>query len=162
DGKMVKDALENAARYFLSCAGEACSKSPLINSSVIGFNYDMAQGVEYEIDLTQPEGRRIRNLRGKGSRCGRSKNCAWLSIIIVPRVRPDTECSARLLFCGIQERTSASSSSTISPRGGSCPRSPWAIGALFRTRPGSTWNVRHCARRAAQVYSKGRGEHEGH
>jgi 2',3'-cyclic-nucleotide 2'-phosphodiesterase/3'-nucleotidase len=65
-GKMVKDALENSARYFLSCAGEACSKGPLINTRVIGFNYDMAEGVDYEIDLTQPEGQRIRNLKWKG------------------------------------------------------------------------------------------------
>ena len=65
-GKMVKDALENSARYFLSCSGESCLKGPLINPRVIGFNYDMAEGVEYEIDLTQPEGQRIRNLKWKG------------------------------------------------------------------------------------------------
>jgi 2',3'-cyclic-nucleotide 2'-phosphodiesterase/3'-nucleotidase len=66
DGKMVKDALENAARYFLSCRGETCSKGPLINSHIIGYNFDMASGVDYEIDLTQPEGQRIRNLKWKG------------------------------------------------------------------------------------------------
>jgi 2',3'-cyclic-nucleotide 2'-phosphodiesterase/3'-nucleotidase len=33
---------------------------------VVGFNYDMAQGVAYEIDLTQPEGSRIRALTWKG------------------------------------------------------------------------------------------------
>jgi len=63
---MLKDALENAARYFLSCQGEACSRAPLTNRAVFGFNYDMAQGVEYEIDLTRPEGSRIRNLRWHG------------------------------------------------------------------------------------------------
>uniref|UniRef100_Q029I8 2',3'-cyclic-nucleotide 2'-phosphodiesterase n=1 Tax=Solibacter usitatus (strain Ellin6076) TaxID=234267 RepID=Q029I8_SOLUE len=52
-GKMVKDALENAARYF--------SAKP-----IFGFNYDMAEGVEYEIDRSRPEGDRIRNLRWKG------------------------------------------------------------------------------------------------
>ena len=31
-----------------------------------GFNYDMAEGVDYEIDLTRPEGDRIRNLRWHG------------------------------------------------------------------------------------------------
>ncbi|MEO7653808.1 MAG: 5'-nucleotidase C-terminal domain-containing protein [Bryobacteraceae bacterium] len=66
DGKMLKDALENAARYYLSCARESCGTGPLVNSRVIGFNYDMAQGVEYEVDLAQPEGQRIRNLRYKG------------------------------------------------------------------------------------------------
>jgi 2',3'-cyclic-nucleotide 2'-phosphodiesterase/3'-nucleotidase len=65
-GQMVKDALENAARYFLSCDAETCGKGPLTNSRIIGYNFDMAQGVSYEIDLTQPEGRRIRNLTWKG------------------------------------------------------------------------------------------------
>src|ERR1700676_1330377 len=63
---MIRDALENAARYFLSCRGETFSKGPLINSRVIGFNFDMAAGVDYEIDLTQPQGQRIRNLQWKG------------------------------------------------------------------------------------------------
>lgn len=62
-GRMVKTALENAARYFLSCQGGSCATAPLINPRVAGFNYDMAEGVDYEIDLTRPEGDRIRNLR---------------------------------------------------------------------------------------------------
>jgi 2',3'-cyclic-nucleotide 2'-phosphodiesterase/3'-nucleotidase len=49
-GKMVKDALENAARFFSG-------------NGMPGFNYDMAEGVEYEIDRSRPEGDRIRNLR---------------------------------------------------------------------------------------------------
>ena len=52
-GKMVKDALENAARYFS-------------DSAMPGFNYDMAEGVEYEIDRSRPVGNRILNLRWKG------------------------------------------------------------------------------------------------
>ncbi len=63
NGRMVKEALENAARYYLSCSGERCSHEPLINTKVVGYNYDMAEGVQYEIDLTRPEGDRIRNLR---------------------------------------------------------------------------------------------------
>jgi 2',3'-cyclic-nucleotide 2'-phosphodiesterase/3'-nucleotidase len=66
DGKMVKAALENAARFFLSCPDPGCTKGPLVNRSVMGYNYDMAQGVSYEIDLTQEPGRRIRNLRWRG------------------------------------------------------------------------------------------------
>jgi len=66
NGRMVKEALENAARYFLSCRQEGCFRPPLINRQVMGFNYDTAQGVAYEIDLTRPEGGRIRNLRWKG------------------------------------------------------------------------------------------------
>jgi 2',3'-cyclic-nucleotide 2'-phosphodiesterase/3'-nucleotidase len=33
---------------------------------VIGFNYDMAEGVEYRIDLERPAGDRIRDLRWHG------------------------------------------------------------------------------------------------
>ena len=65
DGKLVRDALENSARYYNTCASD-CTHGPLINSHVIGYNYDMAQGVDYEIDLTQPVGHRIRNLRWHG------------------------------------------------------------------------------------------------
>lgn len=65
NGKMVRDALENAARYYNSCASD-CSAGPLINPHIIGYNYDMAQGVDYEIDLRQPVGHRIRNLRWHG------------------------------------------------------------------------------------------------
>jgi 2',3'-cyclic-nucleotide 2'-phosphodiesterase/3'-nucleotidase len=67
DGRMVKAALENAARYFLSCEGARCSQGPLVNREVAGFNYDMAEGVDYEIDLTRPAGERIRNLRWHGA-----------------------------------------------------------------------------------------------
>jgi 2',3'-cyclic-nucleotide 2'-phosphodiesterase/3'-nucleotidase len=66
NGKMLRDALEVAARYFRSCETPACSTGPLINKTVVGFNYDMAQGVTYQIDLREPSGRRIKNLRWKG------------------------------------------------------------------------------------------------
>jgi 2',3'-cyclic-nucleotide 2'-phosphodiesterase/3'-nucleotidase len=69
-GRMVKDALENAARYYRSCAGAACGKGPLVNPEVMGFNYDMAGGVEYAVDLERPEGDRIRDLRWHGRPLG--------------------------------------------------------------------------------------------
>ena len=52
-GKMVKDALENAARFYS-------------DKSVFGFNYDMASGVEYEIDRSRTVGDRVGNLRWHG------------------------------------------------------------------------------------------------
>lgn len=66
NGKMLREALENAARYYNTCPTAACDSGTLINRDVIGFNYDMAQGVEYDVDLTQPAGQRIRNLKYKG------------------------------------------------------------------------------------------------
>jgi 2',3'-cyclic-nucleotide 2'-phosphodiesterase/3'-nucleotidase len=65
-GRMVKDALENAARYFRSCQGAGCGAGPLIDPAVMGFNYDMAEGVDYTIDLERPPGDRIRDLRWHG------------------------------------------------------------------------------------------------
>ena len=66
DGQMVKDALENAARFYLQCPAAGCPLEVQTNAKVNGFNYDMAQGVSYQIDVRRPEGDRIRNLTYKG------------------------------------------------------------------------------------------------
>jgi len=65
-GRMVKDALENAARFFLSCADEGCSAGPRTDPKIAGFNFDMAQGINYEIDLRERVGRRVRSVLWKG------------------------------------------------------------------------------------------------
>jgi 2',3'-cyclic-nucleotide 2'-phosphodiesterase/3'-nucleotidase len=67
DGRMLREALENAARYFRTCPEPSCERGPLVDPDVRGYNYDMAQGVEYEIDLTRPAGHRVRNLRYRGA-----------------------------------------------------------------------------------------------
>ncbi|MDX2181806.1 MAG: 5'-nucleotidase C-terminal domain-containing protein [Bryobacteraceae bacterium] len=66
-GAMVRAALENSARYYLECPEPTCAKGPLTNRSMAGYNFDMAQGVEYEIDLREPHGSRIKNLKFKGA-----------------------------------------------------------------------------------------------
>ena len=66
-GAMLRAALENAARYFESCPTPACDSGNLINNKFMGFNYDMAEGVTYEVDLRKPAGQRIVNLRFKGA-----------------------------------------------------------------------------------------------
>jgi 2',3'-cyclic-nucleotide 2'-phosphodiesterase/3'-nucleotidase len=68
NGKMVRDALENSARFFLGCAEAECKTRRLINPAVLPFNYDMAEGVDYDIDLTRPEGQRITKLMFRGKR----------------------------------------------------------------------------------------------
>lgn len=65
-GQTIKDALENSAAYYFRCPDAACSTGPLTNRSRPGYNFDMAQGVEYEVDLTRPAGDRIRNLTYRG------------------------------------------------------------------------------------------------
>jgi 2',3'-cyclic-nucleotide 2'-phosphodiesterase/3'-nucleotidase len=66
DGHMVRAALENAASYFRECPEPSCSRGPLVDGSIAGYNYDTAQGVEYAIDLREPEGRRVKGLRYRG------------------------------------------------------------------------------------------------
>lgn len=66
NGRMLRQALENAARFFKSCADAACS-GPLVEPAFPGFNFDMAQGVNYEIDLTAPAGQRVKNLTYRGA-----------------------------------------------------------------------------------------------
>ncbi|MDZ4800804.1 MAG: 5'-nucleotidase C-terminal domain-containing protein [Bryobacteraceae bacterium] len=66
NGRMVREALENAARYFRTCPDSTC-KGSLTSRDFLGFNYDMAQGVTYQIDLTKPEGSRIQNLQYQGA-----------------------------------------------------------------------------------------------
>jgi 2',3'-cyclic-nucleotide 2'-phosphodiesterase / 3'-nucleotidase len=65
NGRVVREALENAARFYRSCPDAACT-GPLLNREVMGYNYDMAQGVAYEVDLAEPLGHRIKNLRYRG------------------------------------------------------------------------------------------------
>lgn len=65
-GRMVREAIENAARFYNTCRTAECSTGPLINRSFIGYNLDMVQGLSYEIDLTRPAGQRVRNLQFRG------------------------------------------------------------------------------------------------
>jgi 2',3'-cyclic-nucleotide 2'-phosphodiesterase/3'-nucleotidase len=69
-GRMLREALENAARFFRTCPDAACERGPLVDPTVRGYNYDMAQGVGYELDLTQPVGSRVKNLRFRGAPLG--------------------------------------------------------------------------------------------
>jgi 2',3'-cyclic-nucleotide 2'-phosphodiesterase (5'-nucleotidase family) len=61
-GRQLKEYLEQSARYFRTYA----PGQPPINPAVPGYNYDIVSGVDYQIDLGQPEGQRIRGLLYKG------------------------------------------------------------------------------------------------
>jgi 2',3'-cyclic-nucleotide 2'-phosphodiesterase/3'-nucleotidase len=67
DGRMVREALENAARYYRTCPEPSCSRGPLVDRTVPGYNFDTAEGVDYEIDLGEPEGHRVKDLRYRGA-----------------------------------------------------------------------------------------------
>lgn len=64
-GQQVKDALEHSAKYFLPYVpGKAASD--LIDEKIPGYNFDIAEGVTYELDISKPLGQRIQNLRFQG------------------------------------------------------------------------------------------------
>src|ERR1041385_4767773 len=63
-GQQLKDALEHSTRYFKDYqAGK--SLNDLVDPRIPGYNFDVAEGVSYDIDLTKPVGQRIINLKFK-------------------------------------------------------------------------------------------------
>jgi 2',3'-cyclic-nucleotide 2'-phosphodiesterase/3'-nucleotidase len=64
-GQQLKDALEHSARYFRAYE-PGKSLSELVDTRIPGYNFDMAQGVTYSLDITKPFGQRIQSLRFKG------------------------------------------------------------------------------------------------
>jgi 2',3'-cyclic-nucleotide 2'-phosphodiesterase/3'-nucleotidase len=66
NGRVLREALENAAEWYNQCRDVNCSVGPLLNRSLPGYNLDFAQGVTYQVDLRKPAGQRIVNLRFAG------------------------------------------------------------------------------------------------
>ena len=65
-GAQLKAALEHSARYFLPYV-EGKSPAELIDRAIAGYNFDIAEGVTYELDLRRPLGDRILNLTFQGA-----------------------------------------------------------------------------------------------
>jgi 2',3'-cyclic-nucleotide 2'-phosphodiesterase / 3'-nucleotidase len=64
-GRQLKEALEHSARYFRDYVpGE--TPAALVDRRIAGYNFDVAEGVDYDLDITRPIGSRIRNLRYRG------------------------------------------------------------------------------------------------
>jgi len=64
-GQQLKDALEHSTRYFKEFQ-PGKSLNDLVDTRIPGYNFDVAEGVTYDIDLTKPVGQRIVNLKFKG------------------------------------------------------------------------------------------------
>ena len=64
-GQQLKDALEHSAKYFRPFEP---GKSPaeLADEKVPAYNFDIAEGVSYVLNLTKPTGQRIENLQFQG------------------------------------------------------------------------------------------------
>ena len=64
-GKQLKDALEHSAKYFRPYVPGKTAPE-LVDDNIPAFNFDIAEGVSYDLDVSKPIGERIRNLRFKG------------------------------------------------------------------------------------------------
>jgi 2',3'-cyclic-nucleotide 2'-phosphodiesterase / 3'-nucleotidase len=56
-GKEIVEYLEFAARFFV-----LVNEKIMSSKEISGYNYDIAEGISYVIDVTEPEGSRIRDL----------------------------------------------------------------------------------------------------
>ena len=64
-GQQLKDALEHSAKYFRTYEpGKA--PADLVDEKIPAYNFDIAEGVTYELDISKPIGQRIQNLRFRG------------------------------------------------------------------------------------------------
>jgi 2',3'-cyclic-nucleotide 2'-phosphodiesterase/3'-nucleotidase len=68
-GAQLKEALEHSAKYFRPYKPGA-GPAEHVDQKIPGYNFDIAEGVSYDIDLTKPVGERIQNLRFKGKPLG--------------------------------------------------------------------------------------------
>lgn len=64
-GQQLKDALEHSAKYFKAYVP---GKPPgdLVDEKIPAYNFDIAEGVTYDLDISKPVGQRIQNLRFHG------------------------------------------------------------------------------------------------
>jgi len=64
-GQQLKDALEHSAKYFLPYqAGK--TPAELIDPKIPAYNFDIAEGVTYTLNISKPHGQRIENLEFEG------------------------------------------------------------------------------------------------
>jgi 2',3'-cyclic-nucleotide 2'-phosphodiesterase (5'-nucleotidase family) len=64
-GQQLKEALEHSAKYFrLYEPGKSARE--LVDEKIPSYNFDIAEGVTYDLNISQPVGRRIENLQFHG------------------------------------------------------------------------------------------------
>ncbi|HYK22066.1 MAG TPA: bifunctional UDP-sugar hydrolase/5'-nucleotidase, partial [Pyrinomonadaceae bacterium] len=61
-GQQLKDALEHSAKYFKTFV-PGKPASDLVDEKIPAYNFDIAEGVTYDLDISKPVGQRIQNLR---------------------------------------------------------------------------------------------------
>jgi 2',3'-cyclic-nucleotide 2'-phosphodiesterase / 3'-nucleotidase len=71
-GQQLKEALEHSAKYFRDYVPNKRA-ADLIDERIPGYNFDTAEGVTYDLDISKPKGQRIQNLRFKGQPIARAQ-----------------------------------------------------------------------------------------
>lgn len=66
DGKTLREYLEKCAEYFIVVDGEIAPNPRFSYPKLEHYNYDMIDGIEYEIDLKNPFGSRIISIKYNG------------------------------------------------------------------------------------------------
>ena len=64
-GQQLKDALEHSAKYFKEYV-PGKPASDLVDDKIPAYNFDIAEGVTYDLDISKPIGQRIQTLRFHG------------------------------------------------------------------------------------------------
>lgn len=64
-GRQLRDALEHSARYFRAYE-PGRRPADLVDEKIPAYNFDIAEGVTYDLDISKPAGQRIENLRFRG------------------------------------------------------------------------------------------------
>lgn len=64
-GRQVKDALEHSAKYFRAYE-PGKTAGDLVDEKIPAYNFDIAEGVTYVLDISKPLGQRIQDLNFRG------------------------------------------------------------------------------------------------
>jgi len=64
-GQQLEDALEHSAKYFKAYE-PGKPASDLVDEKIPAYNFDIAEGVAYDLNISKPIGQRIQNLRFRG------------------------------------------------------------------------------------------------
>ena len=64
-GQQLKDALEHSAKYFRPYEPGKSARD-LVDEKIPSYNFDIAEGVTYELNISKPFGQRIENLQFHG------------------------------------------------------------------------------------------------
>lgn len=73
-GRDIRDALEKSAEYFaLNAAGGIVVSEAFLTPKPQHYNYDMWEGIDYVLDISQPIGRRVTKLERLGQPLGENE-----------------------------------------------------------------------------------------